>query len=346
MNSNTRQATRRTLLGALAAVPLIPLPVLAGDPPYRAGRPLMGTWVDITVAEGRGAAQAVDEAFAHMARLAASMSRFDPDSRLSALNRAAGTRPVAVPPMLMDVLQQARAVHRRTAGAFDATIGRLTPTAPVAGKSPVPDDSAVRSALAHVGTHHMQLDPKRGTAFLDDPMTQLDLGGIAKLPILEAGLDALRANGVRGALVNGGGDVLATARRDGRAWRIGVRDPSAPDRLLTIVALRAGVVASSGDYERYVMHEGRPYHHVIDPATGRPTHGIHGVTLVADRVAEVNGLGTATMVAGPANAAALLARCGIARALFVRERGAVWISPDLTALLEDAPGRGPLRASA
>ena len=343
MSMHSVRISRRNVARALAVAPLLPLPVLAATAaPLNVRRPLMGTWIDITIADGEqpGARRAVADAFTEMQRLARLMSRFDPDSRLGMLNRAAGRHAVPVPPEMMAVLQQARSVHLRTSGAFDATVGGLAPVAPAG--IVVPDDAALRIALTHVGTRHLRLDARRHTAWLDDPITQLDLGGIAKLPILEAGLQALGANGVRGAMVNGGGDVLVSARADGRAWRIGVRDPRAPDRLLAVVPLREGVVASSGDYERFVMHEGRRYHHVIDPATGRPTRGIRGVTLVGARAADVNGLGTAAMVAGPSGAAALLARCGVERALFVREDGGVWVSPALARGLEagHAPAAG------
>lgn len=337
-NMQSLRISRRNLARALAVAPLIPLPVLAAAAPLNLRRPLMGTWVDITIADGDrpGARRAAEQAFAEMERLAGLMSAFDPQSRLGAINRAAGRHPVPVPPELMAVLLQAREVHARSAGAFDATVGRLTPGPAQAGIA-VADEATVRSALRHVGMRHLQLDLQRGTAALDDPMTRLDLGGIAKLPILEAGLERLRAAGTGGAMINGGGDVLASVRADGRPWRIGVRDAAAPDRLLAVLPLREGVVASSGDYERFVMHEGRRYHHVIDPATGRPTRGIHGVTLVGARAAEVNGLGTAAMVAGPQRAAALLERCGVAQALFVREGGGAWVSPALAGRLEMLP---------
>lgn len=347
MSASPPRISRRRVACAIVAAPLLPLPVLATETPLRARRLLMGTWVDVTVADSgaRGVQGAVAEAFAEMARLAGLMSRFDPRSRVSMLNRAAGRSAVAVPPEVMAVLQQAVAVHARTSGAFDATVGRLTPGADGSARLHPPSADAVRSALAHVGTRHLRLDPARGLARLDDPMTQLDLGGIAKLPILDAGMAVLRANGVRGAMLNGGGDVIASARADGRAWRIGVRDAAAPDRLLAVVPLEAGVVASSGDYERFVMHEGRRYHHVIDPATGRPTRGVHGVTLVADDVAEVNGLGAAAMVAGPRDAPALLADCGVRCALIVDQDGAVRIAPALARRLEAPPGIDRIRGT-
>ncbi|MDF6571896.1 FAD:protein FMN transferase, partial [Escherichia coli] len=129
---------------------------------------------------------------------------------------------------------------------------------------------------------------------------RLDLGGIAKLPILEAGMRVLRQHGIRDAMINGGGDVVASGKLQGHEWRVGLRDPLAPERLLGVVTLSDGVVASSGDYERYFMHNGQRFHHVLDPETGLPAHGPHGVTLIGRDVDDVNGLGAAIMAAGTA----------------------------------------------
>ncbi|MDT4874611.1 FAD:protein FMN transferase [compost metagenome] len=87
---------------------------------------------------------------------------------------------------------------------------------------------------------------------------------------------------------------------------MGVRDPRAPARLLGVLAVSDAVVASSGDYERCFVANGRRYHHLLDPATGMPAAGPHGVTLVASQAAAVNGLGAALMVAGESAAAGLL----------------------------------------
>jgi thiamine biosynthesis lipoprotein len=80
-----------------------------------------------------------------------------------------------------------------------------------------------------------------------------------------------------------------------------VRDPRAPSKLLGAIEVEGfGVVASSGDYERGFMHQGRRLHHVLDPQTGWPTQGVHGVALLARDVRAVNGWGTALMVQGMA----------------------------------------------
>ena len=327
---------------------------LAGEgAPVRASRLLMGTRVDIGVAAPAGSAWSgararevaalVESAFGRMTALAASMSRFDDNSDLGLLSRNPG-RQTALPAATLDVLQQALALSRRTSGAFDPTVGRLTtgPGGVAAGE--IPDDALVRRALAHVGPNLLRVDAARGVAWLEDPATQLDLGGVAKLPILAAGLDVLARAGLPGVMINGGGDVLVSARDDRRPWRIGVRDALLPDRLIGVVPLVEGVVASSGDYERYVPLGTRRYHHVLDPATGRPTRGLHGVTLVARDVPAINGLGTAAMVVGPGRAAEALARWHPeGAALLMAEDGGTQASPGGGALLEPAPDSDHIR---
>ena len=341
---------RRALLQGLVAVaasPLVVLPVRVTADPARAvrGRPLLGTWVTIDLAEpdDPAAARAIDAAFDAMQRLERLLSHHDPRSRLSALNRAAGQGPQPVAPELLRMLQQAQQAALRTGGRFDATVGRLTRGVDGIADGELPSEQQVREARAHIGHTRVRLDAARQHAWITDSATRIDLGGVAKLPILQAGLDVLCSYGLRGVLVNGGGDVLATPRVDGRDWRIGIRDPAAPDELLAVLPLRAGVVASSGDYERFVDVGGGRYHHIVDPVTGRPSRGLHGVTLVAPAVDAVNALGTAAMVAGPAQAGPMLARCGVSQALLVGEDSQVQCTPELARRLQPAPGRVAVR---
>lgn len=321
---------------------LLALPARAADATAVWRRAMMGTRVDIVVADRASPAlsAAVEAAWAEMARLSAMMSRFDPASRLSALNRAAGARRVAIPPEMAQVLRLAQRLSARTGGGFDVTVGRLTAGPGGLSAGEVPDEQTVADALRHIRPQHLVLDADGRSALIDDPATRIDLGGVAKLPILDAGLQLLSARGIDGAMINGGGDVVASARADGRAWRIGIRDAAHPQRLLSVLPLVAGVVASSGDYERFVMHDGRRYHHIVDPASGRPTRGLSGATLVADQVDQVNGLGTAAMVAGAANAPALLRHLGIERYLLTAEDGHTTTAPALAARLLPPPGRG------
>jgi thiamine biosynthesis lipoprotein len=163
---------------------------------------------------------------------------------------------------------------------------------------------------------------------------RLDLGGIAKLFILQEGMDILRRQGLNTALINGGGDVVAMSAAHARPWRVGVRDPRRPAQLLGVLDVQRGFVASSGDYERCFERDGRRYHHVLDPKTGYPALGPHGVTLVGEALEGVNGVGAAAMVLGR-DAPPLIRHAGV-QALIAHRDGELWMTPGMRARLQPA----------
>lgn len=308
----------------------------AAVPVQRASFELMGTRVDVVAqaSDATQAARAVQAAAAEMARRAALLSRYEPASLISRINAQAGGQAVAVPRWALDIFRDARGVSLKTAGAFDVTVGALRGWEFKPGQGRVPPDSVIECERRLIDFRGVELDEYSSTVRLSRTGMALDLGGIAKLPILQAGMDVLAAHGVRDALVNGGGDVLIAGRLQGRPWRVGLRDAREPRRLLGVVALEGrAVVASSGDYERCFMAQGRLMHHILDPRTGRPTQGPHGVSLLARDVAAVNGLGAAAMVLGlPRGRALLQAQPGVESLIAARD-GTVWQSAGMAACL-------------
>ncbi len=336
----TRGLTRRRLamalplLGTAAWVPASW--ASSRDAVERSHRALMGTQVDM-VAHGAPAPQlraAMDLAWREMDRLIALMSRYHPDSTVSAINRASGKHAVSVAPEVMSVLRTAQGIAVQTQGAFDATVGALQVWQFGAEHQRLPSPPEIEAQRRLVGFRGLLLDERAGTAFLQRRGMALDLGGIAKLPILEAGMRTLREQGVEHAMLNGGGDVLVAGQLHGRAWRIGLRDPRAPDHMLGVLHLKdQAMVASSGDYERFFMAQGVRQHHILNPATGRPTQGPRGVSLWGRDAASVNGLGTALMVLGSAAAPGLLkGRSGV-EALVVERDHSVWQTSGMASAL-------------
>lgn len=325
-------ARRRLLAGSAWAACIAAWPVAARERDatvrLRESRQMMGTRVDISVqgahAEPLKAAQLA--AFARMAALESVMSHYSPTSRVAAINLMSGIAPVAIQPELMQVLMMAREVSRRSEGAFDVTVGSVgrwhfdprNPQMPAAGY--------IAAHLRDVDWRKLVLDERAGTAFLTRRGMRIDPGGIAKLYILQAGLDVLREHGVRHALVNGGGDVVAMSDAAARPWRVGIRDPRQPQSLLTTIDLREGFVASSGDYERFFERAGRRYHHVLDPDTGYPAQGPRGVTLVGRDLSSVNGLGTAAMVLPATAGRELLRGTPGVQALIAARDGGLWMT--------------------
>lgn len=342
---NTRRGLLKGLLAGASAVWLAP--ALAGaEPALRDSRPLMGTRVDLSL-DGAPRARlevARDAAWAEMGRLAAMMSRYEAGNALQRLIGAAGREPVQIPREMFDILRTGRHLSILTGGAFDMSVGVLDWHFNTPKELVLPKDSQIKSQLKLVDFRELILNDCECSAWLRRAGMKLDLGGVAKLPILAAGMAVIERHGVPAAMLNGGGDVLVRSGGPrARPWRIGIRDAAAPERLLAVLPLRHGVVASSGDYERGFTLGGRRYHHVLDPATGYPTERVHGVTLVADTVDEVNGLGTAAMVMGPERGAALLAASPARQAMLVRADGGLWATPALAARLEPPPGQRRVR---
>jgi thiamine biosynthesis lipoprotein len=331
---------RRLLLSATAllagvalmgwALPLGAAPAVSGTPHRRLEqRVFMGTRVGIAVVGDEALlAPAIEAAFAEMQRQTVLLDHYSDGSAVAAVNDGAGRQPVPVPPELMRVLLAAQAMAQRSEGAFDVTVGAVgrwhfDPAAP---SMPPPD--RIVAGLRLVDWRLLTLDERAGTVQLRRPGMRLDTGGVAKLPILQAGLQTLHRHGIHTALVDGGGDVLAMAAPRARPWRVGIRDPRAPQRLAGAVDLSNGIVASSGDYERHFVRDGRRYHHVLDPRTGYPAHGPHGATLVADSVDAVNGLGAAAMVLDTGAGRALLRRSGVDALVGGRDRS-LWLTPGM-----------------
>jgi len=323
------------LLGAAAWLP--PAFASANATVLREHRALMGTQLTL-VAEGEneGAVRAaMAQAWREMERLTALMTRYAPTSTVSAINRAAGRHAVAVPAEVMAVLQGAQSLAAQTGGAFDTTVGALKAWHFDAGQNTLPAAADIEAQRQLVGFRGLTLDPQAGTARLERTGMAIDLGGAAKLPILEAGMHTLQRHGVHNALLNGGGDVLVTGQLRGRPWRVGLRDPRAPQKVLGVLALSGRhIVASSGDYERFFMVQGERQHHILDPHTGWPTHGPHGVSLLARDVASVNGLGAAMMVLGDDKARALLEHRPGVQALVAGRDQSLWQTPGMAAVLQ------------
>lgn len=299
---------------------------MSGD--VREARLLMGTMVEITIAgaDERNAREAANAAYAEMARLSGMMNHYDPASVVSEINRQAGQHPVLVPRELMAVLKMAQSLATETNGAFDITIGalqgwRFDPEHPA-----MPDSAALREQLSLVDYRGLNLDEKAGTAFLRRKGMRMDLGGIAKLYILHAGMEVLQRYGVRRAMINGGGDVEVIGGQD-EPWRIGVRDPQAPGLLWGVVEIGQGFIVSSGDYERYFMREGRRYHHILDPRTGYPSQGLRHVTVVGRQLHDINGVTAAAMVLGLSQARKLVQARGLEAVLIGNHQ--TWVSPGL-----------------
>lgn len=294
----------------------------------RASRHLMGTRVDILLPDARGFTTAIEAAWTEMSRLERQMSRFRSESLVSALHRRAGHGAVEASPELLAVLRRAHTLAERTDGDFDISVGAYDGWSfdPIHPRRPTAEELREEQRLVN----HRDVRIQGRHVHLAKTGMRIDLGGVAKLPILQAGMQTLAQHGVQNAMINGGGDVITRGQLHGQDWRVGLRDPRAPDRLLGVIPMRDGCVAASGDYERSFQVDGRRYHHVLNPRSGWPAEGVRGVVLVARDAASLNGWGAAIMASGPGRSRDLLASLFGLDGLLVTSDGGIHTSGRLT----------------
>jgi thiamine biosynthesis lipoprotein len=129
----------------------------------------------------------------------------------------------------------------------------------------------------------------------------LDLGGIGKEYAVDLATAMALRHGIENVLVDFGQDIRARGNPPGRpAWHVGLEDPRNPGSCWAGVAVTNHAVASSGDYLRHFVHEGRRYGHIIDPRTGYPVdNACHAVSVVASSCTIAGVLTTTAFILGP-----------------------------------------------
>ena len=275
-------------------------------------RPLLGTFVSIRVPAGATeaaqakAASAIDLAFARIAEVQRCMSFQDPRSDLSRVNSHAHRAPQPVCAQLWRVLRAALALAKASDGRFDPSIaGTLVEW----GLLPRPATPAGDRIDPRASWRDVELRSGRRVRYAK-PLW-LDLGGIAKGYAVDQAVRVLQRQGLAAGIVNAGGDL----RCFGATETIKVRDPADPSQLLPLLQLRDAAAATSAGY----FAEG-PHTALVHPGRGRSMGQGVSVTVCAPRAIWADAL-TKVVLASPARAAPLLARCG-ARAMLLHADGA------------------------
>ncbi|MGH7973090.1 MAG: FAD:protein FMN transferase, partial [Limisphaerales bacterium] len=117
--------------------------------------------------------------------------------------------------------------------------------------------------------------------------------------------------GINDVLVDFGADIRVHGQPPEKgAWHIGLEDPKNPGRVWVGVGVTNHAVATSGDYLRHFVHNGRRYGHILDPRTGYPVdNGILSVSIIAPHCTFAGILSTSVCVLGPQEGAALIGLC-------------------------------------
>jgi thiamine biosynthesis lipoprotein len=282
----------------------------------------------VTADDGAAAAGVVFDVFREVD---ARMSEWKDSSPLSQVNAAAGRAPVAVPDDLRAVVARGLEIGALTEGAFDVTWAALWGLWDFRAAEPsVPDDASIAERVALVDYRRVEVDDESGTVFLPGEGMLIGLGGIAKGYALDEAARTLRARGVEHFLISAGGQMMLGGTREGRPWRVGIRDPrGAVDDYFAHLEGSDVSVSTSGDYERAFVLDGVRYHHVLDPRTGRPARGVRSATIVSADATLADALSTAVIVLGRERGLALVERLEGVEGVVVDDEARVHVSSGL-----------------
>lgn len=272
--------------------------VLAGDTMGTRYRVVLG--VELGHRESERLSETIEASLDGVDR---AMSTWRSDSEVSSFSRSTSTEWFAVSPATVEVVGKALEISRITEGAFDVTVAPLVDLWEFGphGEAPrVPDPELVAETSKNVGWRHLEAREAPPALRKAIPRLTIDLSAIAKGYAVDVVAEALSGAGIENYLVEIGGEIRGAGRRlDGRPWRVGVEVPGSGLDVREVLELEDRSLATSGDYRKYFVVEGKRYSHVIDPRTGMPAlDAPASVSVVMQTCMEADALATALMVMG------------------------------------------------
>jgi len=261
-------------------------------------------------------------------------------SELSEVNAAiAAGKPIEVSAEMADFIREAQEFSRRSEGRFDPGIGKLIALWGFHADefaARLPEAKALQDWTRHPASiAQIRLEGPAGRLLVSENKgVMLDFGGYLKGVALDRAAKQLREAGIKNALINIGGNVMALGDKNGQPWKIGIQHPRRPEPLAILDLYDGEAIGTSGDYQRYFELDGRRYSHLLDPASGEPVMHTQAVTILISPHEEPGKTGTRSdvlskplFIAGPdgwTDAAALL---GVTHVLRVGADGKIEVSP-------------------
>ncbi len=331
-----------TLIRLLAGIALL---LLAGcqhkEPLYQEQGYVFGTLVEVSVyGEPEPHARlAVSQVMQEFQRLHNMLHAWQP-SELSRMNAAfAKGESAPVSPELVSILDDATRLSQQSQGLFNPAIGGLVQLWGFHADEfkPVQPDKRKIAQWVAANPQMSDITIVHGRAQSSNRFVQVDLGGYAKGYALDRAADILRKQGIRNALINIGGNIMALGQHGDRPWRVGIQHPR-KSGALAILDLRDGeAIGTSGDYQRYFMIGDVRYCHLIDPRSGYPVQGVQAVTILTHgpRAGTLSDADSKPLfISGASGWRAAATEMGLSEAMLVDGQGKIHITAELQKRLE------------
>ena len=270
---------------------------------HRRAMRLMGNRFEISLVgdDAEAAEKHIDSAVAEISRIEKLLTTFSDHSQTNEINRNAGIQPVKVDREVFDIIARSLRISNLTQGAFDITYGSIDKSLwnfDVNMKQ-LPDAETARKSVRLINYRNVMLDAENCTVFLKEKGMRIGFGGIGKGYAAEMAKAVLKKRGVASGVVNASGDLTAWGvQPNGEKWTVGIVNPDSSHEIFSYMVLTDMAVATSGNYEKFAMIDGKKYSHTINPRTGLPVTGIKSVTIITTNAEIADAMATPVMIMG------------------------------------------------
>lgn len=273
------------------------------DELYRRSTRLMGNQFEFAIVAGDDtwAQSVIDQGIAEVQRIEKLLTTYNDSSETNLINKNAGIKPVKVSREVFDLIDRSNKISSITQGAFDITYGSIDKKLWNFDQEmkALPDPRVAKTMVRLINYRNVVLDKERSTVFLREKGMRIGFGGIGKGYAADQAKSTMMKAGATSGIVNASGDLTVWGHQpNGEPWTIGVADPDKRKLPFASMQLNNASVATSGNYEKYVIIDGVKYSHTIDPKTGYPVRGIKSVTIICSRAEIADAMATPVMVMG------------------------------------------------
>jgi len=264
---------------------------------------LMGNRFEISVVadDKEWAEEKIDQAIIEIKRIEKLLTTFNDDSQTNEINRNAGIQPVKVDEEVFNLIGRALNISALTQGAFDITYGSIDKSLwnfDVNMKQ-LPDRKTAQESVRLINYRNVELDSSAQTVFLKEAGMRIGFGGIGKGYAAGCAKTLLKEQGVASGIVNAAGDLITWGTQpEGKPWTIAIADPDQKVWPFSTLNISNVAIATSGNYEKYALINGKKYSHTIDPKTGLPVSGIKSVSIICPSAELADAMATPVMVMG------------------------------------------------
>lgn len=264
---------------------------------------LMGNRFELSVVttDEKWANERINAGIQEIQRIEKLLTTFSDDSETNQVNNNAGIKPVVVSRETFELISRSIKISKVTQGAFDITYGSVDKSLWNFDKDmkALPDPATAKKMVRLINYRNIELNDQDCTVFLREQGMRIGFGGIGKGYAAERAKQIMIQSGVESGVVNASGDLNAWGLQpDGKKWTIGIANPDSSHQVFSYLNISGLAVATSGNYEKYVMINGKKYSHTINPRTGLPVTGIKSVTIISTNAEIADAMATPVTIMG------------------------------------------------